>query len=134
MTRCLKDVAISLSLLVGLGACATAPGVGACNEATLFQSWKSEQALSIWRFEPAGVLECQGICDYGPDLGQPLSWAPDPSANLWASELGYLKLEFSEKTFEGTLGAVRCRTEDAGRRLILEQFRGPDLVFTLVVP
>ena len=134
MTSCLPGRVISLPLLLGLFACASVEGAGPCSESTLFQSWKSEQALSIWRFAPEGVLECQGICDYGPDLGEPLSWAPDPTANLWASRLGYLKLEFSEKTFEGTLGAVRCRTEDAGRRLILEQFRGPDLVFSLVVP
>ena len=134
MTRRLTDSAVALSLLLGLVACATAEGEGPCSEGTLFQSWKSEQALSIWRFGPEGALECQGICDYGPELGQPLSWAPDPSANLWASGLDYLKLEFSEQTFEGTLGAVRCRTEDAGQRLVLEQFRGPDLVFTLVMP
>ena len=37
------------------------------------------------------------IRDYGPGIGEPVSWAPEPTANLWSSGLDYIKLTFTRK-------------------------------------
>ena len=121
---------ISLAMMLVLGACAGDGGGGACVEETLLVSWQADWVLAIWTFEPDGRLVCQGICDYGPEIGEPVSWAPEPTANLWSSGLDYIKLTFTETVFEGTVGGLRCRTEDFGGRLVLEPLSGIDLTFT----
>ena len=116
-------------LLAFAGACASDGRMAPCTEESLLDSWKAEWVFAVWTFEPEGALACQGICDYGPRFGEPLSWAPDPTANLWASGLDYVKISFDKVVLEGTTGALRCRTDEFGRRLILEPFDGPDLTF-----
>ena len=63
-----------------------------------------------------------------------MSWACDSTANLWAQDEDYIKLEFTDKTFEGTIGGFRCLISDDGQELILEPIAGPDLTFTRVEP
>ena len=119
-------------LLLGLvvsGCASVIEGAESCREETLVGSWKTTWLDEYWTFSADGSLLCEGLCNYGAGVGGPRSWANDPSANLWAGPLEYLKLTFTEKTFEGSLGAYRCQILDAGAALRLKPFRGPDLDF-----
>ncbi|MDX1401004.1 MAG: hypothetical protein R3245_03700 [Kiloniellales bacterium] len=101
-----------------------------CTQESLLGSWRADWRLEIWTFEPDGTLACEGICNYGVDFGYPERWEADPSANLWSSGVEYLKLHFTETTFEGTEGAFRCDVFDNGEKLILDPIAGPPFTFT----
>ena len=120
--------ALNFLFLLFLSGCAAA-GVGGedCERESLLGTWKTSWMEEYWTFKPDGTLECIGQCFYGLGIGGPEGWADEPHANLWAGEYDFLKLIFSEKTFEGTLGSYRCLLLDEGRTLRLEPFKGPDL-------
>jgi hypothetical protein len=129
LSHSLRTFLIS-SAVLALGACAGNGRNAACVEESLLTAWKADWIRATWTFEPDGRLACEGVCDYGPGFGEPVSWAPEPTANLWASGLDYIKLTFSEVVLDGTVGGLRCRTEDFGNRLVLEPLSGIDLTFT----
>ena len=131
--KALKMLLIS-AVFLALGACASNGKNAACIEETLLTSWKADWIRAVWTFEPGGRLACEGICDYGPGFGEPVSWAPEPTANLWASGLDYIKLTFTEVVLDGTVGGLRCRTENFGTRLVLEPLSGIDLTFSRTEP
>ncbi len=120
---------IRLMIVALLIALAPPAWAASCREDTLPGRWHADWAAAVWEFQADGTLLCEGRCSYGPEIGTPESWAYEPSANLWSSPLDYIKLVFSAKRFEGTTGAFRCDTEDAGRALVLEPFRGKTLTF-----
>lgn len=130
-----RGAALLLFIALTLTGCAAAiEGIEACREDTLVDRWKISWGEEYWTFAPDGSLRCEGTCEYGPGVGRPQSWDDDPSANMWARRFGYLKLVFTEKTFEGSIGAYRCQIHDQGRALRLKPFRGPDLDFTRAGP
>jgi hypothetical protein len=122
----------ALWCLLLLGACASLGDHEACETDSLVGSWKADWILEVWTFEADGDFICTGLCNFGPEIGQPVSWAGDSTANLWAQDEDYIKLEFTDKTFEGTIGGFRCLISDDGQELILEPIAGPDLTFTRV--
>ena len=93
---------ILLTLLSALLACASMEDRLSCNEEALIGTWKADWRLEIWTFEPDGTLQCEGLCNYGAEFGYPERWEGDESANLWSGGVEYLKLHFTEFTFEGT--------------------------------
>ncbi len=118
-----------LAFLVA-GCASSIEGIESCREDTLAGSWKTTWQDEYWTFGRDGSLVCEGPCNYGAGVGSPRGWADDPSANLWSGSYEYLKLIFTEKTFEGSLGAYRCQTLEEGAVLRLKPFKGPDLDFT----
>ena len=122
-------VCLVLAFLVA-GCAASVEGIESCREETLVGSWKTTWLDEYWTFAPDGSLLCEGPCSYGAGVGSPQGWADDASANLWSGSFEYLKLIFTEKTFEGSLGAYRCQTLEEGTALRLKPFKGPDLDFT----
>ena len=121
-----------LCCLLFLGACATTGAPRACDEDALVGAWKADWIMEIWTFEADGGFTCTGLCNFGPDIGEPVTWAGDPTANLWASDVDYIRLDFTNKAFEGTIGAFRCVVLNNGRDLLLEPIAGLDLTFTRV--
>ncbi len=113
-------------LTISLAGPALAAG---CREDTLPGRWRADWTEAVWEFRADGALLCEGRCNYGTDIGTPETWAYEPSANLWSRPLEFIKLIFSAKRFEGTTGAFRCDTEQAGQVLQLEPFRGKTLTF-----
>ena len=125
---------LAICCLLFLGACEALGDRQACEADSLVGSWKADWILEIWTFESNGDFTCTGLCNFGPDIGKPVSWSGDPTANLWAHDEDYIKLEFTDKTFEGTIGAFRCLISGDGQALLLEPIAGPDLTFTRTDP
>ncbi len=121
---------ILLTLLGALSACASMADRLSCNEEVLIGTWKADWRLEIWTFEPDGTLQCEGLCNYGAEFGYPERWEGDESANLWSGGVEYLKLHFTEFTFEGTEGAFRCDVNEEATLLILDPIAGPPFTFT----
>ena len=111
-----------------LAACTTIRSES-CSDDNLPGNWKAEWADEIWRFEADGRILCAGNCYYGAGTGKPKGWAYEPDASLWATPIDYIKLVFTERTFDGTLGSYRCLLDQDGERLTLIPFSGEDLVF-----
>lgn len=119
---------LGLCLILLLAACTTLRSES-CSDETLPGNWKAEWAQEIWRFEADGRILCAGNCYYGAGTGKPKGWAYEPEASLWATPIDYIKLVFTERSFEGTLGSYRCLLDEDGKRLTLVPFSGEDLVF-----
>ena len=119
---------LGLCLILMLAACTTIRSES-CSDDNLPGNWKAEWADEIWRFEADGRILCAGNCYYGAGTGKPKGWAYEPDASLWATPIDYIKLVFTERTFDGTLGSYRCLLDQDGERLTLIPFSGEDLVF-----
>lgn len=104
-------------------------GKESCSEESLIGAWQANWRLEIWTFEPDGTLACEGICNYGAGFGYPEGWEGEESANLWSGGVEYLKLHFTEMTFEGTENSFRCDIADDGKTLILDPLAGQPLTF-----
>lgn len=99
-----------------------------CREETLLGRWKPTWApQEVWHFVADGELRCDGPCDYGEDVGRPLAWAYDPTANAFGGPISHLKLVFTGYIFEGTVESYRCEIEADGERLRLTQMRSESL-------
>ncbi len=120
--------ALGLSLVLSLSACATLRS-DSCSDETLPGNWNADWTEEIWRFEADGRILCAGNCYYGAGTGKPQGWAYEPEASLWSRPIDHIKLIFTERSFEGTLGAYRCSLDQDGQRLTLRPFRGEELVF-----
>lgn len=128
--RCRRLVpALVLVLLVSACASGSKTGRADCTEATLPGPWTSVQTGNIWTFHPDGRLSCDGPCRFTATTGDPVSWAYEPGANVWADPIDYVKLEFTKVTFQGVFGAFRCVTEDNARMLRLESEDDAPMVF-----
>ena len=106
----------------------TAAWADRCREETLLGSWQPTWSpQETWQFIADGELRCQGPCDYGEDVGRPLAWAYDPTANAFGGPISHLKLVFTGYIFEGTVESYRCEIEADGQRLRLTQMRSESL-------
>ncbi|MGF1607898.1 MAG: hypothetical protein ACFCUQ_00775 [Kiloniellales bacterium] len=114
---------------LALAGCATQPGVERCREDTLPGAWLAEGSGNIWFFHSDGRLSCEGPCRFTAATGAPVSWAYEPSANVWSRPLDYIKLTFAEARFEGVFGSFRCYIEDDGARLRLQPEDEPAMIF-----
>ena len=103
-----------------LSACAGLPeGTEPCREHSLPGRWTSTLTGNVWVFEADGRLACEGNCRFTKVVGQPISWAYEPHANVWSQPIEHVKLEFERGTFEGIFGSFRCLISDEGLTLRL---------------
>ncbi len=103
-----------------LSACAGLPeGTEPCRETTLPGRWTSALTGDVWVFEADGRLACEGRCGFARVIGKPISWAYEPSANVWSEPIEHVKLEFERGTFEGIFGSFRCLISEEGPTLRL---------------
>lgn len=122
---------VVLPLLLMVSATTTA-WADRCNPETLPGSWRAVASGNVWVFAQDGGLSCQGTCKFINFTGEPVSWADEPNANIWAEPLDYIKLEFTKVTFDGIFGSFRCVIEDDGKVLRLESEDDAPMVFRRV--
>ena len=112
--------AIWLAMALLLSACAGLPeGTEPCRETSLPGRWVSTLTGDTWVFAADGRLACEGGCRFTRVIGQPISWAYEPSANIWSQPIEHVKLEFERGTFEGIFGSFRCLISEQGPTLRL---------------
>ena len=126
-----KFPAAALAFVLAVFA-STAAWAERCREHTLPGAWRALGSGNIWTFHSDGGLTCRGTCKFVRLTGDPVSWAYEPNANIWAEPLDYIKLEFTKVTFDGVLGAFRCVIEDDGGILRLESEDDFPMVFRKV--
>ena len=127
--RIAKTLQLSLLIAVlSLGAIGAARAE-ACREETLPGSWRSMRSDNIWLFHADGKLGCEGPCRFTQVVGDPVSWAYEPNANVWSSPIEHVKLTFTKAVFEGVFGSFRCTIEEGGMMLRLEGDDGDPMVF-----
>ena len=113
-------IVVGLLIASLLSACAGLPeGTEPCREDTLPGRWTSTLTGNIWVFEADGRLACEGHCRFTKVVGQPISWAYEPHANVWSQPIEHVKLEFERGTFEGIFGSFRCLISEQGPTLRL---------------
>jgi len=100
-----------------------------CREDTLPGAWKAQGSGNVWLFHADGRLACEGPCRFTATTGDPVSWAYEPHANVWARPIDYVKLIFTKAVFDGVLGSFRCYIEDDGRILRLQAEDEGEMVF-----